>query len=62
MQTTDQGVVYYVDHINKRTSWDPPLMSTGGQSVIASNLPDIRKALFVFVPCARKLTITKTVF
>ena len=43
MQTTDQGVVYYVDHINKRTSWDPPLMSTGGMSVIASQLPDIRE-------------------
>ncbi|CAM9742537.1 unnamed protein product, partial [Laminaria digitata] len=47
MQTTDQGVVYYVDHINKRTSWDPPLMSTGGMSVIASQLPDIPPAELV---------------
>ena len=43
MQTTDQGVPYYVDHINKRTSWDPPLMSSGGRSVVASELPDIRE-------------------
>lgn len=43
MQMTDQGVPYYVDHINKRTSWDPPLMSSGGMSVIASELPDIRE-------------------
>ncbi|CAN0309630.1 unnamed protein product, partial [Ectocarpus sp. 8 AP-2014] len=27
MQTTDQGIPYYVDHLNKRTSWDPPMMS-----------------------------------
>ncbi len=43
MQTTDQGVPYYVDHINKRTSWDPPVMSSGGMSVIASDQPDIRE-------------------
>lgn len=43
MQTTDQGVPYYVDHFNKRTSWDPPIMSSGGMSVIASELPDIRE-------------------
>ncbi|CAN0396519.1 unnamed protein product, partial [Hapterophycus canaliculatus] len=43
MQTTDQGVPYYVDHINKRTSWDPPILSSGGMSVIASELPDIRE-------------------
>ncbi|CAM9351287.1 unnamed protein product [Scytosiphon promiscuus] len=47
MQTTDQGVPYYVDHINKRTSWDPPLMSSGGMSVIASELPDIPPAELV---------------
>lgn len=43
MQTTDQGVPYYVDHFNKRTSWDPPIMSSGGMSVMASGLPDIRE-------------------
>lgn len=48
MQATDQGVPYYVDHINKRTSWDPPLMSTGGMSVIASQLPDIREQRMLF--------------
>eukprot|EP00903_Cladosiphon_okamuranus_P005757 g5709.t2 len=47
MQTTDQGVPYYVDHINKRTSWDPPMMSSGGMSVIASELPDIPPAELV---------------
>lgn len=45
MQTTDQGVPYYVDHFNKRTSWDPPIMSSGGMSVIASELPDIREQI-----------------
>lgn len=50
---TDQGVVYYVDHINKRTSWDPPLMSTGGMSVIASQLPDIREHTLLNVVVVR---------
>ncbi|CBJ27893.1 ubiquitin-protein ligase [Ectocarpus siliculosus] len=47
MQTTDQGIPYYVDHLNKRTSWDPPMMSSGGMSVIASELPDIPPAELV---------------
>eukprot|EP00752_Nemacystus_decipiens_P003934 g3602.t1 len=47
MQTTDQGVPYYVDHINKRTSWDPPIMSSGGMSVLASAAPDIPPAELV---------------
>lgn len=43
MLTTDQGAVYYVDHINKRTCWDPPQMSSGGQSVLDTGRPDIRE-------------------
>ena len=43
MLVTERGDVYYVDHINKRTSWDPPLMSSGGQSVIETGQPDIRE-------------------
>lgn len=43
MQTTDQGVVYYVDHVSKRTSWDPPLLSAGGSSFALAAQQDIRE-------------------
>lgn len=48
MQTTEQGAVYYVDHINKRTSWDPPMLSTGGMSVLPSAQPDIRESPLLY--------------
>lgn len=43
MQTTEEGVVYYVNHISKRTSWDPPRMSTDGTHVVKAQKADIRK-------------------
>lgn len=61
MQINDQGVPYYVDHINKRTSWDPPVMSSGGTSVIASEQPDIRECGQRFVPPAyRRLVASES--
>lgn len=48
MMKTDKGMAYYVDHVNKRTSWDPPMMSSGGMSVITLDRTGIRECV-----CAR---------
>lgn len=45
MQRTEQGTVYYVDHISKRTSWEKPQMSSNGSNVIPAQKPDIRESL-----------------
>ncbi|CAM9407319.1 unnamed protein product [Sphacelaria rigidula] len=44
MQRTEQGTVYYVDHISKRTSWEKPQMSSNGSNVIPTQQPDIPPA------------------